>query len=216
LDELDHDFVEGIVLVAGDHVRGTRHVDDLDVRDQLPELAHAVCATVASGEPDRHGLGGAALSRVGKCDNREMGNEFDDLFADHARQAGASAARDVDEAVDQRRVEFGRWLDQLTVTLQPIADAAVANGHRASLTRDNDRNVEFEISFKEHPDLPVSCSFVAIYPPGGQVVVFVDSDGPGKLDDPRDPVRRPLDGFTMDTAQRYVTDMIRSASKLLP
>ena len=151
-----------------------------------------------------------------KCDNRGMANEFDDLFADHVRDVRANAEREVDDAVDERRVEFARWLDELTVTLQPVADAAVANGHRASLSRDADRNVEFEIRFKEHPDLPVSCSFVAIYPPGGSVVVYVDSDGPGKFDDPRDPMRRPLDRFTMDTAQKYVTDMIRSASKLLP
>lgn len=147
-------------------------------------------------------------SAEAKCDNRGMDNEFDDLFADRPGE--------VDEAADGRRVQFARWLDQLTVTLQPIADAAVANGHRARLTRDADRNVEFEVRFKEHPDLPVSCSFVAIYPPGGDVLVYVDSDGPGKFDDPRDPMRRPLDQFTMDTAQQYVTDMIRSASKLLP
>jgi hypothetical protein len=137
-----------------------------------------------------------------------MANEFDDLFAARPRQ--------VDEAADGRRVMFARWLDQLTVALQPIADAAVANGHRASLTREADRNVLFEIRFKEHPNLPVSCSFVAIYPPGGDVLVYVDSDGPGRFDDPRDPMRRPIDRFTMDTAQQYVTDMIRSAVKLLP
>jgi hypothetical protein len=145
-----------------------------------------------------------------------MGNEFDDVFADHARAVSANAEREADEADDERRTRFGRWLDELTAALQPVADAALANGHEARITRDADRNVDFEIRFKEHPELPVNCSFVAIYPPSGELVVYVDSDGPGKFDDPRDPMRRPLDQFTMATAQRYVTDMIRSASKLLP
>jgi hypothetical protein len=139
-----------------------------------------------------------------------MTSEFDGLFDDHARQAQPAADPDA-----ERKLAWEQWLDQLTAALQPVADAAIAHGHQAAVTRQN-RTVEFEIRFAEHPDAPASCSFSPIFPSGGETAVYVDSNGPGKFDDPRDPMRRPLTRFSMDDARNYVTSMIRSASKLLP
>jgi hypothetical protein len=141
-----------------------------------------------------------------------MSNHFDDVFHDHAREMQRAA----DDPHAERRQEWERWLDQLTVALQPVADAAIAHGHQATVTRLPNRTVEFEIRFKEHPTAPASCSFSPIFPHGGETTVYVDSNGPGKWDDPRDPVRKPLTRFSMDDARNYVTGMIRSASKLLP
>ena len=78
------------------------------------------------------------------------------------------------------------------------------------------RTVEFEIRFQEHPDAPASCSFSPIFREGGETAVYVDSNGPGKWDDPRDPMRKPLARFSMEDATNYVAAVIRSASKLLP
>jgi hypothetical protein len=152
----------------------------------------------------------AARSTACECNNPTMSNEFDDLFEEHAE---AQRARDADA---ERYEAWERWLDELTLALQPVADAAMAHGHQAAVTRLPNRIVEFEIRFKEHPTAPASCSFAGIFPPGGDIAVYVDSNGPGKLDDPRDPMRRPLNRFSMDDARNYVTSMIRSASKLLP
>ena len=139
-----------------------------------------------------------------------MENEFDGLFQDHARQVQPAADHD-----EQRKLAWEQWLDQLTTALQPVADAAVAHGHQAAVSRQN-RTVEFEIRFADHPTLPVNCSFSPIFSRGTETAVYVDSNGPGKFDDPRDPVRKPLSRFSMDDACNYVTNMIRSASKLLP
>ena len=147
-----------------------------------------------------------------ECNNPTMSNEFDDVFGDHAREM-QRAANDQDA---ERRQAWERWLDDLAVALQPVADAAIAHGHQAAVTRLPNRTVEFEIRFKEHPDAPASCSFSPIFPRGGETTVYVDSNGPGRWDDPRDPMRRPLTRFSMDDARNYVTGMIRSASKLLP
>jgi hypothetical protein len=141
---------------------------------------------------------------------QSMSNQFDDLFEEHARE---QRARDADA---ERYEAWEQWLAELTVALQPVADAAIAHGHQAAVTRLPNRIVEFEIRFKEHPMAPASCSFAGIFPPGGEIAVYVDSNGPGKLDDPRDPMRRPLSRFSMDDACNYVASMIRSASKLLP
>ena len=86
---------------------------------------------------------------------------------------------------------------------------------RLACTREK-RTVEFEIRFDEHPDAPASCSFRRIFPRGGETAVYVDSNGPGKFDDPAIRCGRPLSRFSMDDACNYVTSMIRSASKLLP
>jgi hypothetical protein len=102
------------------------------------------------------------------------------------------------------------------MALQPVVDAAISHGHQATVTRPTDRTVEFEIRFKEHPMAPASCSFSPIFSRGGETAVYIDSNGPGKFDDPRDPMRKPLSRFTMDDARNYVTAVIRSASKLLP
>jgi hypothetical protein len=141
-----------------------------------------------------------------------MSNHFDDVFHDHAREM----QRPGDDPDAERRQAWERWLDELTVALQPVADAAIAHGHQATVSRLPNRTVEFEIRFKEHPTAPASCSFSPIFPRGGETTVYVDSNGPGKWDDPRDPMRRPLTRFSMDDARNYVTGMIRSASKLLP
>jgi hypothetical protein len=147
-----------------------------------------------------------------------MSNEFDDLFDDHAREMTKDdrMERVVDNADEERRQAWDRWLDELIVALQPVADAAVTHGHQAGVRRLANRTVEFEIRFKEHPDAPASCSFSPIFPDGTDTVVYVDSNGPGRWDDPRDPIRRPLARFSLDDARNYVTSMIRSASKLLP
>jgi len=145
-----------------------------------------------------------------RCNNPTMTSEFDGLFDDHARQAQPASDPDA-----ERKRAWEQWLDQLTVALQPVADAAIAHGHQAAVTRQN-RTVEFEIRFADHPDAPASCSFSPIFPSGAETAVYVDSNGPGKFDDPRDPMRRPLTRFSMDDARNYVTSMIRSASKLLP
>jgi hypothetical protein len=139
-----------------------------------------------------------------------MTSEFDGLFDDHTRQAQPASDPDA-----ERKLAWEQWLDQLTVALQPVADAAIAHGHQAAVTRQN-RTVEFKIRFADHPDAPASCSFSPIFPSGAETAVYVDSNGPGKFDDPRDPLRRPLTRFSMDDARNYVTSMIRSASKLLP
>ena len=152
----------------------------------------------------------AAQSTAGECNNPTMSNDFDDVFEDHARN---QREKDADAA---RYEAWERWIDELTVVLQPVADAAAAHGHQAAVTRLPNRIVEFEIRFKEHPMAPASCSFSGIFPPGGETAVYVDSNGPGKFDDPRDPIRRPLTRFSMDDACNYVASMIRSASKLLP
>jgi hypothetical protein len=146
-----------------------------------------------------------------------MSNQFDDLFADHAREMGSAqhgqgAADDPDA---ERHLVWERFLDDLIVALQPVADAAIAHGHQAGVSRVK-RTVEFEIRFREHPDAPASCSFSPIFSRGGETAVYVDSNGPGKWDDPRDPLRRPLARFTMADATNYVAAVIRSASKLLP
>jgi hypothetical protein len=146
-----------------------------------------------------------------------MSNQFDDLFADHAREMSASdhksqSAHDPDA---ERHAAWDRFLDELIVALQPVADAAIAHGHQAGVTRVH-RTVEFEIRFQERPDAPASCSFSPIFPRGGETAVYIDSNGPGKWDDPRDPMRRPLTRFSMQDATNYVTAVIRSASKLLP
>ena len=153
----------------------------------------------------------AAQSTACGCNNPTMSNEFDDVFEDLSRDQ-----RVVNDADAERYEAWERWLDELTVALQPVADAATAHGHQAAVTRLPNRIVEFEIRFKEHPFAPASCSFAGIFPPGGEIAVYVDSNGPGKFDDPRDPLRRPLNRFSMDDARNYVTGMIRSASKLLP
>jgi hypothetical protein len=140
-----------------------------------------------------------------------MSNEIDDVFEDPSRDE-----RGVNDPDAERYEVWERWLDELTIALQPVADAAMAHGHQAAVTRLPNRIVEFEIRFKEHPFAPASCSFAGIFPPGGEIAVYVDSNGPGKFDDPRDPLRRPLNRFSMDDARNYVTGMIRSASKLLP
>src|SRR5262245_33009305 len=148
-----------------------------------------------------------------------MSNEFDDVFQDHAREMESDDRRErvVDDAEAARRQAWERWLDDLTIALQPVADAAISHGHKATVTRPSDRTVEFEIRFKEHPTAPASCSFSPIFPrDGGETKVYVDSNGPGRWDDPRDPVRKPLSLFTLDDARNYVTSVIRSASKLLP
>ena len=145
-----------------------------------------------------------------RCNNPAMTSDFDGLFHDHARQAQPAADPDA-----ERKMAWEQWLDQLTAALQPVADAAIAHGHHAGVTREK-RTVEFEIRFAEHPDAPASCSFSPIFPRGAETAVYVDSNGPGKFDDPRDPMRRPLSRFSMDDACNYVTSMIRSASKLLP
>lgn len=139
-----------------------------------------------------------------------MSSEFDGVFQEHASQAQPSPDPEA-----ERKLAWEQWLDQLAAALQPVADAAVAHGHQAAVSRQN-RTVEFEIRFAEHPTLPVSCSFSPIFPRGAETAVYVDSNGPGKFDDPRDPMRRPLSRFSMDDACNYVTNMIRSASKLLP
>jgi hypothetical protein len=145
-----------------------------------------------------------------RCNNPTMTSEFDGLFDDHTRQAQPAGDPDA-----ERKLAWEQWLDQLTVALQPVADAAIAHGHQAAVTRQN-RTVEFEIRFADHPDAPASCSFSPIFPSGAETAVYIDSNGPGKFDDPRDPMRRPLTRFSMDDARNYVTSMIRSASKLLP
>ena len=145
-----------------------------------------------------------------RCNNPTMTSEFDGLFDDHARQAQPASDPDA-----ERKRAWEQWLDQLTVALQPVADAAIAHGHQAAVTRQN-RTVEFEIRFADHPDAPASCSFSPIFPSGAETAVYVDSNGPGKFDDPRDPMRKPLTRFSMDDARNYVTSVIRSASKLLP
>jgi hypothetical protein len=147
-----------------------------------------------------------------------MSNEFDDLFADHSREMTSESRgeRAVDDAEAAREQAWEQWLDELIAALQPVADAAVFHGHQAGVTRVAARTVEFEIRFKEHPDLPASCSFSPIFPRDAETAVYVDSNGPGKWDDPRDPMRKPLSRFSMDDARNYVTAVIRSASKLLP
>jgi hypothetical protein len=138
-----------------------------------------------------------------------MTDEFDDLFTE---------VRDAQNAADpdaERKLAWEQWLDELIVAIQPVADAAVSHGHQAVVTR-QDRTVEFVIHFSSHPGWPASCSFSPIFPSGGETAVYVDSNGPGKLDDPRDPMRKPLTRFSMDDARDYVTSVIRSASKLLP
>ena len=140
-----------------------------------------------------------------------MPSEFDGLFQDHAREMQRSEDPDA-----ERKLAWERWLDELEAALQPVADAAVSHGHHAVVKRSSNRTVEFEIRFAEHPDAPASCSFSPIFPRGGETTVYVDSNGPGKWDDPRDPMRKPLARFSMDDARNYVTSMIRSASKLLP
>lgn len=146
-----------------------------------------------------------------------MSSDFDDLFADHARAMGADdrQERAVDDADADRHLAWEQFLDELMTALQPVADAAIAHGHQAGVTRVK-RTVEFEIRFQEHPDAPASCSFSPIFPRGGETTVYVDSNGPGRFDDPRDPMRRPLARFSMDDATNYVVAVIRSASKLLP
>ena len=146
-----------------------------------------------------------------------MSNEFDDLFADHAREMGSDERnqRTVDDAESERQLAWERFLDELIAALQPVADAAIAHGHQAGVTRVK-RTVEFEIRFQEHPDAPASCSFSPIFREGGETAVYVDSNGPGKWDDPRDPMRKPLARFSMEDATNYVAAVIRSASKLLP
>ena len=145
-----------------------------------------------------------------------MTNEFDDLFADHAREMSSDEhkQRSVYDADAERHEAWERFLDELVVALQPVADAAIEHGHHAAVTRSK-RTVEFEIRFKEQPNAPSSCSFSPIFPRGGETTVYVDSNGPGKWDDPRDPMRKPLTRFSMDDARNYVTAVIRSASKLL-
>ena len=145
-----------------------------------------------------------------------MTSDYDDLFAEVSRTAGAGDPTPVDDHADERRLAWERCLDELSVALQPVADAAIGNGHQASVTRLPNSTIEFEIRFSSHPDAPASCSFSGIFPPAGEALVYVDSNGPGKFDDPRGPMRRPLSRFTMETAQDYVTSVIRSASKLLP
>ena len=140
-----------------------------------------------------------------------MTSEFDGVFEDHARQAQPAADPDA-----ERKMAWEQWLDQLTVALQPVADAAIAHGHQAAVTRLPNRTVEFEIRFAEHPMRPPAARSRRIFPRGAETAVYVDSNGPGKFDDPRDPMRRPLSRFSMDDACNYVTSMIRSASKLLP
>ena len=146
-----------------------------------------------------------------------MSNEFDDLFADHAREMSSEDHKQrLQHDPDAERHEaWERFLDELIAALQPVADAAIGHGHHAAVTRSK-RTVEFEIRFKEHPDAPASCSFSPIFPRGGETTVYVDSNGPGKWDDPRDPMRKPLARFSMGDATNYVTAVIRSASKLLP
>jgi hypothetical protein len=146
-----------------------------------------------------------------------MSNEFDDLFGEHAREMGSDDRREraVDDEEAARRLAWEQWLDELIGALQPVADAANAHGHQAAVTRVK-RTVEFEIRFKEHPDWPASCSFSPIFPRGSETAVYVDSNGPGKFDDPRDPMRKPLARFSMEDATNYVAAVIRSASKLLP
>src|SRR4051812_49432697 len=139
-----------------------------------------------------------------------MSTEFDDLFEDHAREAHHASDPDA-----ERKLAWEQWLDELMAALQPVADAAIAHGHQAGVSKQN-RTVEFEIRFAEHPDAPASCSFSPIFPHGGDTAVYVDSNGPEKFDAPRDPMRKPLARFSMDDARNYVTAMIRSASKLLP
>ncbi len=146
-----------------------------------------------------------------------MSSDFDDLFADHAREMGTDdrQQRAVDDADAERHLAWERFLDELMAALQPVADAAIAHGHQAGVTRVK-RTVEFEIRFQERPDAPASCSFSPIFPRGGETAVYVDSNGPGKFDDPRDPMRKPLARFSIDDATNYVAAVIRSASKLLP
>src|SRR3954469_20187818 len=103
-----------------------------------------------------------------------MTSEFDDLFEDHAHQA-----QPADDPDAERKLAWEQWLDELTVALQPVTEAAIAPGHQAAVTRQN-RTVEFEIRFAEHPDAPVSCSFSPIFPQGAETAVYVDSNGPGK------------------------------------
>ena len=118
-----------------------------------------------------------------------MSSEFDDLFTE---------VRDAQNAADpdaERKLAWEQWLDELIVAIQPVADAAVSHGHQAVVTRQN-RTVEFVIHFSSHPGWPASCSFSPIFPRGGETAVYVDSNGPGKLDDPRDPMRKPLTRFS--------------------
>src|SRR4029453_440032 len=121
------------------------------------------------------------------CNNPTMSNEFDDLFQDHAREMGSDqhGQRAVADADAQRHLVWERFLDELTLALQPVADAAIAHGHQAGVTRVK-RTVEFEIRFQEHPDAPASCSFSPIFSRDGETTVYVDSNGPGRFDDPRD------------------------------
>jgi hypothetical protein len=146
-----------------------------------------------------------------------MTSEYDKLFAGRADQAEEyeRRRRAQEAAEDERRAVWQQIGGQLTSALQPIADAASAHGHAASVTRDERGEVVFELVFRGHPDEPVRCSFFCSYPPDRDALLYIDFNGPGRWDDPLDPVRQPLGSFTVESGCERVTDLIRSASKLL-
>ena len=85
------------------------------------------------------------------CDNRGMSRDFDAVFQEHTREMQSDAARDRadDDVDDERRAAWKRYVDALTVALQPVADAATAHGHQATVSVLPNQSVEFEIRFCE-------------------------------------------------------------------
>jgi hypothetical protein len=146
-----------------------------------------------------------------------MTSEYDQLFAGRTDQSEeyARRRREQDAAEAERRAAWQQIGDQLIAALQPIADSAIGHGHAASVTRGERDGVVFDLVFDGHDDEPVRCMFYCSYPPDRDALLYIDFDGPGRWDDPLDPVRQPLKTFTVESGCERVTDLIRSASKLL-